>query len=112
MKQLSISVDLQLPLNAVTQTFAFLARRGAGKTYAASKLCEEMLLARAQVVVLDPVGNWYGLRLASDGKRKAFDIPVFGGLQGDIPLVPGAGSLVADVIVDKGISVVLDVSMM
>jgi hypothetical protein len=109
---IKISPDLSLPLEAVTQTFAFLARRGAGKTYGASKLCEEMLDAGAQVIVLDPVGNWYGLRLAADGKGKGISIPVFGGEHGDIPLEPGAGALVADLIVDKRISVVLDVSTM
>jgi len=61
MKRIDFSPDLQLPLDAVTQTFAFLARRGAGKTYGAGKLAEGMLGAGAQVVVLDPIGNWYGL---------------------------------------------------
>ena len=42
-KGLKLSADMVLPLDAVTQTFAFLARRGAGKTYGAMKLCEEML---------------------------------------------------------------------
>lgn len=109
--KLHLSEDLSLPVDAVTQTFAFLARRGAGKTYGASKLCEEMHGAGAQVVILDPVGNWYGLRLAADGKGKGLAIPVFGGLRGDIPLEVGAGALVADLVVDRGISVVLDVSM-
>ncbi len=108
---LHLSKDLSLPIDAVTQTFAFLARRGAGKTYGASKLCEEMLGVGAQVVVLDPVGNWYGLRLGADGKSKGLAIPVFGGLRGDIPLEPGAGALVADLVVDRELSVVLDVSM-
>lgn len=34
---------LDLPIEAVTQTFALLAKRGAGKTYAALKLAEGML---------------------------------------------------------------------
>lgn len=107
-----LAADLALPLNAVTQTFAFLARRGAGKTYGASKLAEQMLEHEAQIVVLDPVGSWWGLRLAADGKGKGFDIPVLGGLHGDIQLEAGAGALVADAIVKQGASVVLDVSMM
>lgn len=111
MKNLEFSHDLKLPADAVTQTLAFLARKGAGKTYGASKLAEEMLGVGAQVVVIDPVGVWYGLRIAADGKGKGFEIPVFGGLHGDIPLEPGAGALVADLVVDRGISVVLDVSM-
>nr|WP_246357033.1 DUF87 domain-containing protein [Pyxidicoccus fallax] len=59
-------------MDAVTQTFAFLARRGAGKTYGASKLAEGMLDTGAQLLVLDPVGVWRGLRLAADGREKSF----------------------------------------
>lgn len=108
---LQFSPDLSLPLDAVTQAIAFLARRGAGKTYGAGKLAEEMLRAGGQVVVLDPVGNWYGLRISADGKGKGFDIPVFGGRNGDIPLEPRSGRLVAQYVVERGISLVLDVSM-
>lgn len=108
---INISESLSLPDDAVTQTFAFLARRGAGKSYGSMKLAEGMLEADAQIVALDPVGVWYSLRIAADGKGKGFDLPIFGGLHGDIPLEPGAGALIADLIVDRGISAVLDVSM-
>jgi hypothetical protein len=107
---LKISPDLALPLDAVTQKFAFLGRTGSGKTYAASKLAEEMLAAKAQIIVLDLVGVWYGIRLAADGKGPGFPIPVFGGLHGDVPLEPTGGQLMADLIVDRGLSVVLDIS--
>lgn len=96
--------EIRLPLDAVTQGLAFLGRRGAGKTYAAGVLVEGLLEAHAQVVVFDPVGNWYGLRVASDGKAKGFEIPVFDGEHGDVPLEPGAGALLADLIVENGIS--------
>ncbi len=56
------------------------------------------------------MGNWWALRLAADGKGKGYDIPVFGGIHGDVPLDPSAGELVARLIVEQGISVVLDVS--
>lgn len=111
MSSIPFAEGLKLPLDAVTQTFAFLARKGAGKTYGASKLAEGMLAADAQVVVIDPVGVWYGLRLGADGKTPGFNIPVFGGLHGDLPLEPTGGALVADLVVDQGTSLVLDVSM-
>jgi hypothetical protein len=107
---LKISPDLALPLDAVTQKFAFLGRTGSGKTYAASKLAEEMLLAKAQVVILDAVGVWYGIRLAADGKAPGLAVPVFGGLHGDVPLESRGGELMADLIVDRGLSMVLDIS--
>jgi hypothetical protein len=39
-KTIRISDNLTLPADAVAQTFAFLARRGAGKSYGAMKLAE------------------------------------------------------------------------
>lgn len=107
---LDIARNLKLPPDAVTETFAFLARRGAGKTYGAMVFAEEMLRANAQVVVLDPVAKWWGLRLKKDGKTPAFPIPVFGGPHGDLPLPPEAGEMIAEIIVERGISVVLDLS--
>lgn len=104
---LVISEDLRLPIEVVTQKLSFLGRTGSGKSYAATKLCELMLSAEAQVVALDPVGVWWGLRTGG-----GFTIPVFGGLHGDIPLEPDAGELIADLIVERGISAVLDVSQM
>src|SRR5689334_14078116 len=107
-KTLRISDTLTLPLEAVTEKLAFLGRTGTGKTYAAMKLAELMLEAGAQVVALDFVGKWYGLRVAGAGEP--FAIPVFGGLQGDYPLESTGGKLMADLLVDRNISAVVDVS--
>lgn len=108
--KLHISEDLSLPIDAATQTFAFIARKGAGKTYAAGKLAECLLDAQVQVVILDSVGNWWGLRLLADGKTPAYDIPVIGGLRGDIPLEATGGHLIADIIADTGRSLIIDIS--
>lgn len=105
---LLLARELRLPLDAVTQKLAFLGRTGGGKTYAAMKLAELMLEERAQVIALDPVGVWHGLRLGPH----PFDVPVFGGLHGDVPLEPASGAMVADAIVNRRISAVLDVSQM
>lgn len=39
-KTLKMAQSLTLPQNAVTQTLAYIARKGAGKTYAAGKFVE------------------------------------------------------------------------
>ena len=108
--KLRISPDLPLPLEAVTERLAFLGRTGSGKSYAAQKLAEEMHKAGAQFVVLDPVGVWWALRLAANGKDPGIPIHVFGGLRGDLQIEPDEGAQYANVIVDHGISAVLDVS--
>lgn len=110
MKKLELAPHLMLPPDAATQVYAFMGKRGSGKTYAAGKLTELLLGAGVQTIVMDPVGNWWGLRLAADGKHAGFEIPVLGGEHGDIPLAVDAGELVADMLVDTGSSAILDVS--
>jgi hypothetical protein len=110
MTKLHIAEGLSLPIEAATEAIGFIGRRGSGKSYAAQKLAEEFHRAKVQFVALDPVGNWYGLRLDKDGTSAGIPVPVFGGLQGDIPIEPTAGKIIADTIVDRGISAVIDVS--
>ena len=80
---LKLATDFEIPLDAVTQRLAFLAQSGAGKSYGAMKLAEEMLSQNAQVIALDPVGVWWGLRSSADGKKAGLPIAVFGGEHGD-----------------------------
>ena len=83
---LRISRDFGFPTEAVTETFAILAKRGAGKTYTAAVLVEELLKAGLHVVVVDPVGVWWGLRASADGAHEGLPIVVLGGEHGDVPL--------------------------
>lgn len=108
MRKLSVVEGLAFPIEAVTQKFAWIGRTGSGKTYGLKRFVEQMLYQEVQVVVLDTVGVWNGLRLG----EKGFAIPVLGGLYGDIPLDAAAGALVAEVTVEHGSSLVLDTSKM
>lgn len=110
MRSLVISDDLTLPRDAATQTFAFIGRKGSGKTYGSGKLVELLVDTGVQVVILDSVGNWYGLRLGADGRSEGLDVAILGGLRGDVPLEATGGALVADVIVESGRSLIIDVS--
>lgn len=104
------SPSLVLPAyEALTQTFGILAKRGSGKTYAAAVMVEELLKQELQVVVVDPLGVFWGLRASADGKGKGHPIVVLGGDHGDVPLEETGGELVADLVVD-GASLVLDLS--
>ena len=107
---LHLAPGLDLPLQAVTERFAFIGQSESGKTYAAMRLAELMLEVGAQVVALDPLGQWWGLRAAADGKHAGFKVTVFGGIHGDVPITPDTGELVARIIVERGISAVVDVS--
>lgn len=107
---LNIAPKFDLPDDVVTQTIAILARRGAGKTYTAKVIAEEMIAAALPVVVLDPVGVWWGLRSSSDGKHAGLPVTILGGDHGDLPLEAAAGKLVAGLVAEEPSAVVLDLS--
>lgn len=110
MTGLRIAPTLELPLDAVTETFGILAKKGAGKSNAAVVMAEEMYDAGVPWVAIDPKGDWWGLRAAGDGRGPGLPIIVFGGRHGDVPLEPTAGALLADLVLEQRLTCVLDVS--
>lgn len=110
MSGLRIAPELALPVEVAGEAIAILAKRGAGKTNTATVLVEEIYKAGIQVVILDPVGAWWGIRSSADGDHEGLAIAVLGGVHGDVPLDQAAGALIADVAVDSGQSLLLDLS--
>jgi hypothetical protein len=106
-RSLQLAKHLTLPIDAVTQTFAIFGKRGSGKTNGATVLVEELLRANLNVVVLDPVDAWWGLKSSFDGKSPGLPIYVFGGPHGDLPLESTAGALIADLVVKERLPLVL-----
>lgn len=109
---LRISSTLSLPVEAVTETFAILAKRRAGKSNAAVVMAEEMFDHGLPWVAIDPKGDWWGVRAAGNGQSSGLSVLVFGGTHGDVPLEPTSGRLVADLVVTHRLTCVLDVSEM
>jgi hypothetical protein len=110
-KALTLSKDLQLPLDAVTQTLAILARKGSGKSFTLRRLAEQLFKAGQQVAVVDPKGDQWGMRSSADGKGPGLGFLILGGEHGDLPLEPGSGELVAKLVVEERVSVILDLSL-
>lgn len=107
-----IARDLVLPDELVTQAVGVLAKRRAGKSYLARRLVEQLHHAGQQVVIIDPKGDWWGVRAAADGKSAGMPITILGGERGDVPLEAGAGELVAHLVVEERVSALLDLSML
>jgi len=110
--RIQLSADLSLPLEFTTESTAILAVRRAGKSHTAKRLAEQLHAAGQQIVVVDPKGDWWGLRSAADGKAPGIPIVIVGGEHGDVPLEPAAGELVARMVVEQAVSVVLDLSQL
>lgn len=111
MKELKISKEISFPPDVVTQTIAVLAKRRAGKSYTMRRFTEQLLKAHQQVVIVDPKGDQWGIRSAKDGKGPGFPIVILGGEHGDVPLEKTGGEIVAKLVVEEGVSVLLDLSM-
>lgn len=108
---LHLARGFALPLSAVTQTLAILARKRSGKSYLARRLAEQLLRAGLQTVVVDPKGDYWGMRSSADGKSPGLSIIILGGEHGDIPLEVGGGEIVAKLVVEERASVLLDLSL-
>lgn len=109
-KNLQLAKGFTLPAEAITETFAILAKRGAGKSNTAVVMAEEMHAAGLPFVAIDPKGDWWGVRSSEDGKGPGLPIPVFGGLNGDVPLEDTAGAFVAELIAERRLTCIIDVS--
>lgn len=104
--------NLAFPTEVVTQTLAVLAKRRAGKSYFARRFAEQLWRAKQQIVILDPKGDWWGILSSRDGKSPGLPIVIFGGARGHVPLEPGSGQLVAELVVGERLSALLDLSEM
>ena len=108
---LQLGENLVLPLDAATQSLAILAVKGAGKSNAAAVLAEELFDEGIPWIVIDPKGDWWGIR-ETVGDSRGLPVLVLGGLHGDLPLSPQSGGDVAELIVERNLTCVLDVSAM
>jgi len=110
-RDLAIASNLSLPLDAVTETIAIVAKRRVGKSYLARRLAEQIFHAKQQVVLVDPKGDHWGIRSGADGKSPGLPIVILGGERGDVPLEATGGELVAKLVVEQRVSALLDLSL-
>lgn len=111
-RQLKIAPGLSLPLSAATETFGIIGIRGSGKTTTSRVLTEEMTAANQPVVVVDPLGVWWGLRSDRDGGPSGLPFVILGGEHGDLPLAETAGARLAELVTHGPVSLVLDLSLL
>lgn len=110
MADLKLARGLTLPPEAMLQRFAILAMSGAGKSNVAAVMAEQMYAAGIPWVVIDPKGDWWGLRSSKTGRSAGLDVPIFGGLHADIPLYEDGGAVMADAVASELPHSILDVS--
>jgi hypothetical protein len=103
--------DYPIPDAALDDRLGFIGTSGSGKTYNAGSGVERLLASGARVVIVDPLGVWWGLRLLADGKTPSpFNVAIFGGPHGDLPLNEHAGALLGETAATMTESCIIDLS--
>ncbi len=100
-----------IPDSALDDRLGFVGTAGSGKSYNAMSRIERLLERHARVACIDPLGVFWGLRLTPDGKSESgFNIPIFGGPHGDLPLTEHSGALIGETVAGMVESCIIDLS--
>lgn len=99
---------LPIPAAALSQHVIALGKTRAGKSSKLRVIVEHLLSEDRPVCIIDPKGDWWGLKSSADGKSSGFPIVIFGGDHGDVPLNQHAGAHVAELVATGNRSCLID----
>ena len=97
-----------LPDAILAQHVAILGKTRSGKSSVLRLLVETLLERKERVCIIDPKGDWWGIKSSADGKRAGYEVVIFGGPKGDLPLNEHAGSNVAELVTGGNRPCVID----
>jgi hypothetical protein len=93
---------LCFPQKVLDQHAAVLGKTGAGKSSAVRHVVEHLLDHKKRVCIIDPKGDWWGLKAAADGKGAGYPVITFGDFKGDydadVPINKESGKHIAELV--------------
>jgi hypothetical protein len=93
---------LIFPEEILDQHLVVLGKTGAGKSSALRHIVEHLLAKKKRVCIIDPKGDWWGLKASADGKGAGFPVIAFGDFKNDtasdVPINAQSGRHVAELI--------------
>ena len=99
---------IQIPVAAFDQHIIVLGKTRSGKSSAMRVLVEYLLDKEEPVTIVDPKGDWWGLKASADGKQAGYPVVIFGGEHGDVPLNARSGASVAELVATGNHSAIID----
>jgi uncharacterized protein DUF87 len=104
----TLAMTLPIPVAALSQHIIVLGKTRAGKSSKARVIVEHLLRQVKPVCIVDPKGDWYGLRSSADGKSSGFPVVIFGGDHADYPINEHSGAIVAELIASGNRPAIID----
>src|SRR5574341_1054928 len=92
------TMRLPIPLAAIDQHVIVLGKTRSGKSSKMRVMIEAMLDRAAPVCIVDPKGDWWGLKSSANGKQAGYPVVIFGGAHGDVPINVHSGKAVAELV--------------
>lgn len=100
-----------IPIESIEKDrLAIVGTSGSGKTYLAGLIAEILLASGRRIIIVDPLGAWYGLRLKPDGSPSDFNPVIFGGDNGDIAITENSGAIIGETVARSADSCIIDLS--
>lgn len=93
---------LPFPERVLHQHIATLGKTGSGKSSAMRVIAEHLLDKNRRVAIVDPKGDWWGLKSSADGRGAGYPVIMFGDFKEpratDVPINDRSGKHVAELI--------------
>ena len=93
---------LVIPEKVLDQHSVVLGKTGAGKSSTLRHIVEHLLSLKKRVCVIDPKGDWWGLKVSADGNGAGYPVIAFGDFKdeqaSDVPINAQSGRHVAELI--------------
>jgi hypothetical protein len=87
-----------IPAGALNQHVIVLGKTRSGKSSKMRLLVEGLLDESKPVCIIDPKGDWWGLKSSADGRTAGYPVIIFGGEHADVPINEHSGAHIAELI--------------
>jgi hypothetical protein len=104
---------IPIPADVLKQHVIALGKTRSAKSSKLRVLVEHILSAgQHPVIIIDPKGDWWGLKVSADGRGAGFPLVIFGGEHADVSINGESGGHIAELLCSGNRSAILDVSGM